>query len=60
MKRDPKTGKGYFLNLVKPSGLNERATRPFVQEVLGLMGAEKKTVFIGSIEDPRRTDIVDL
>ncbi|MFO8051587.1 MAG: hypothetical protein R6V01_07815 [Thermoplasmatota archaeon] len=60
MKRDPKTGKGYFLNLVKPSGLNDKATRPFVEEVLGLMQAQDKTVFIGTIEDPRRTDIVDL
>lgn len=60
MKRDPSTGKGFFLNLVKPRGLHDKATRPFIQEVLGLMHAEKKTVFVGTIEDPRRTDIVDL
>ncbi|MEA3557718.1 MAG: hypothetical protein U9R75_00520 [Candidatus Thermoplasmatota archaeon] len=60
MKRDPKTGKGYFLNMVKPMGLNERATKPFVKELLELIGAEKKTVFIGTIEDPHRTDVVDL
>ncbi len=60
MKRDPKTGKGFLLNLVTPKGLKDTATKPFIEELLDLVHAEDKTVFIGSLEDPKRTDVVDL
>ncbi|MFW3145182.1 MAG: hypothetical protein ACMUIE_00035 [Thermoplasmatota archaeon] len=60
LKRDPKTGRGMILNLVKPHGVNDRETKPFVDELLGLMEAKNKTVFIGTLEDSRRSDVVDL
>jgi hypothetical protein len=60
LKRDPTTGRGFILNLVKPLGLKERETKPFIDEVLDLAHAKDKTVFIGSLEDPRRKDIVDM
>ncbi|MBN1540310.1 MAG: hypothetical protein JW939_09220, partial [Candidatus Thermoplasmatota archaeon] len=60
MRRDPSTGKGFLLNLVKPIGLGDNSTKPFVDEVLTLTNAMDKTVFIGTLEDPKRTDIVDM
>ncbi|MGA1793090.1 MAG: hypothetical protein ACMUHM_03995 [Thermoplasmatota archaeon] len=60
IRRDPKTGKGFLLNLVKPKGLKESVTKPFIDEVLELTHASDKTVFIGALEDPKRTDIVDM
>jgi cell division protein FtsZ len=60
LKRDPATGKGFLLNLVEPKGLNDKITKPFIDEVIGLVHAEDKTVFIGALEDPKRTDIVDM
>ncbi len=60
LKRDPTTGKGFLLNLVKPKGLQDNVTKPFIDEVIGLVHAEEKTVFIGTLEDPKRSDIVDM
>jgi cell division protein FtsZ len=60
LKRDPTTGRGFILNLVKPLGLQENETKPFIDEVLDLAHAKDKTVFIGALEDPRRKDIVDM
>ncbi|MBN1390788.1 MAG: hypothetical protein JXA22_09130, partial [Candidatus Thermoplasmatota archaeon] len=60
IRRDPSTGKGFLLNLVKPEGFEEGSTKPFIDEVLTLANASDKTVFIGTLEDPKRTDIVDM
>jgi cell division GTPase FtsZ len=60
LKRDPKTGKGYLINLVTPRGTPDNNTKPFVDAVIERVDGTKKTVFIGNLEDPARTDIVDL
>ncbi len=60
LKRDPKTGRGYLLNLVTPRGSNDHMTQPFIDALMERVDGSNKTVFIGNLEDPQRTNIVDL
>ena len=60
LKRDPKTGKGYLLNLVTPQGTEDRTTQPFIDALMDLVDGNRKTVFVGNLEDPMRKDMVDL
>lgn len=60
LKRDPKTGKGYLLNLVTPMGSKDSSTQPFIDALMDRVDGSNKTVFVGNMEDPARTDIVDL
>ncbi|OYT44843.1 MAG: hypothetical protein DRN37_11020 [Thermoplasmata archaeon] len=59
LKRDPKTGKGFILNLVTPRGTRENTTQPFIDALFHRIGSNK-TVFIGNLEEPDRTNMVDL
>lgn len=60
LKRDPKTGKGYIVNLVTPKGAQDRTTQPFIDALMQRVDGSKKTVFFGNLEDPSRTNIIDL
>lgn len=60
LKRDPRTGKGYLVNLVTPKGTKDNTTQPFIDAVMDRVDGINKTVFVGNLEDPSRKDIVDL
>ncbi len=60
LKRDPKTGKGFLVNLVTPKGAKEGLTQPFIDALMLRVDGSKKTVFVGNLEDPSRTNIIDL
>jgi cell division protein FtsZ len=60
LKRDPKTGRGYLLNLVTPKGSRDHVTQPFIDALMDRVNGSDKTVFIGNLEEPQRTNIVDL
>ncbi len=60
MKRDIRTGKGFMLNLVTPMGVKDAQTKPFIEAVMDEVDGRNKTVFVGSLEDPHRKEIVDL
>lgn len=60
LKRDPRTGRGYLVNLVTPKGTQDVTTQPFIDAVMDRVDGANKTVFVGNLEDPSRTNIVDL
>lgn len=60
INRNPKTAKGMVLNIVSPAGTSLRSTEPLVDQILSQMGGKNRPVFVGKIDDPERTDYIDL